>query len=66
MKRVSDAQGTSQFGCQLLSEKVDLRLDFTKLTAEKVDPPSQVVLNTFKTFPTMELSLGFYILNINN
>lgn len=49
-----------------LSEKVDLCLDFTKLTAEKVDPPSQVVLNTFKTFPTMELSLGFYILNINN
>jgi hypothetical protein len=44
----------------LLSEIVDLHLDFTKLTAEKVDHLPNI-LNTFKTFPTVELSLGFYI-----
>ena len=40
-------------------EIVDLYLDFIKLTVEKVDSHSQVVLNTFNTFPKTELSLRF-------
>lgn len=42
-----------------LSEVVDLCLDFTKFTVEKVDSHSQVILNTFKIFPTIELCLSF-------